>query len=742
MGTWRGLVQADQTLPKRKHIGDQSSLEPKPEGLAFANGQTVCNEYHTKIDWRLLDHQEPELPLREYDPLSPHPQERLEEDNRKTRHARLEELNKRIRRWLKYRVRSLHHKLSLKANSEGNRFTALLTKLSGISTPPKARQAYQQYMHEMYATTITPVVEERWKAASILLDGSLSTKKASAPFRAKIARELFGQLSEEEQEALRGRAAAEVRASKEAYDKALKEGPSKSPEARQACIDQLGRFMGPILKGMQQYTGLKGFLMLGGPIPKFSGEISVFHVSVGENLALAPLPLPAWDKVRFSRDVVGYTKEYLATAYSPQDCVEAALPRDDALAGANYTFKIEKDSDPELDSDSASSDLDSASSDSDSSSHGSNEESASEGGEKDKRGKKATKKAKGKGAAAGMKRKRGEGGRADTASGPAAEKAKGKEVDCEEEEHRQRGREYEARHRANIANNQKMIDELNIRAVSKGLIPAPKPPRPTPKPRAPRPAVDDGGSDVEMEGVDGGGGNNDEEPAPPVPGEEDNRPLAAMSLTPPAPSSQAPAAPPDKDVPQQIDDTAAQATPTETAATDSSSSSSSASPPSALGVLGPFKTNAVRHQRKSCGPAQRAPGPFSFGVPPAGANPLDVDGRRVGSETRSGGLAALLRETSRKGGGRANGGRGSSGGEMLNKSVGESGASGRKTRMRQAGMVPETRTPMWAPRASTAVKDASAAGGDGADAGAASILGASTATNTDAYTAGRVPAAL
>jgi hypothetical protein len=42
----------------------------------------VTNEFHTRISWRLVDHEEPELPLLEYDPLVPQSVEVLTEEER------------------------------------------------------------------------------------------------------------------------------------------------------------------------------------------------------------------------------------------------------------------------------------------------------------------------------------------------------------------------------------------------------------------------------------------------------------------------------------------------------------------------------------------------------------------------------------------------------------------------------------------------------------------------------------
>lgn len=108
-----------------------------------------------------------------------------------------------------------------------------LAKLAGINSPPKARQAFQQFMHESYETEIAPVVQARWKASE-QDSGELTGKKGpNAPFRAKVARDLFSELPDSEQDALRKRAKDDAQAAREAYAVAMKSGPSKTPEDRQ-----------------------------------------------------------------------------------------------------------------------------------------------------------------------------------------------------------------------------------------------------------------------------------------------------------------------------------------------------------------------------------------------------------------------------------------------------------------------------------------------------------------------------
>ncbi|KAJ7663778.1 hypothetical protein DFH06DRAFT_1128165 [Mycena polygramma] len=286
--------------------------------------QKVCNEYHGRISWRVGDNDEPELPLPEYDPFAPIVTEDLTEEERVARQNRIVELNARIQRWLKYRAQALRQGFATKTDPRNNPYAVLLAKISGVTVPPKTRQVYQQFMHESYTTEIAPLVEERWRRdKSTNEDGSANTKKPDAAFRSLIAREVFDKLPAEEKVALKERALAHSKEAKDAYEAAMKNGPSKEPAARQKCIDEIGRFLAPILEGVQSYTGLQGVCVFGGPIPKNNGEIGTTHVAVGTNRAPMPVGFAGWNRPRFAREIVGFFSEYLHTAY----CGNAGLCR-------------------------------------------------------------------------------------------------------------------------------------------------------------------------------------------------------------------------------------------------------------------------------------------------------------------------------------------------------------------------------------------------------------------------------
>ncbi|KAJ7431202.1 hypothetical protein B0H11DRAFT_2262225 [Mycena galericulata] len=364
----------------------------------------ICNEFHARISWRLKDHEEPELPLPEFDPAKALTTEELDDEEEILQREHKAKLDKRIRRWFKYRVRRLRKQLGTRRDPRKDPWAVLLSQLSGIRVPSKARQAYQQFMTEAYITKIAPEVERLW-AKHVAKGSNIQTKKEpTAPFRAEVARGLFAKLPESERLRYAKEAKEEAAAKRKAFKDALKNAPSKSPEDRQKCIDNLGTFVGPILEGIHERTGLHSVLLMGGPIPKYGGDLRTIYVAYGRNKTAAPAHFPQWGRDRFD-GVLELMKEYLRTAFTPQDMEEMCLPESSELDGAKYTMPDDSDSDSDSESDSDSqSDSDS---DSDSSTSDSNAESDDSDRPKSKAAKKKAKAAKAKAAKAKAAEKKG-----------------------------------------------------------------------------------------------------------------------------------------------------------------------------------------------------------------------------------------------------------------------------------------------------------------------------------------------
>ncbi|KAJ7442579.1 hypothetical protein B0H11DRAFT_2251483 [Mycena galericulata] len=277
----------------------------------------------TRADWRLEDHEEPVLGP--FNPDAILPDETLPDDEEVRKRTRIKILNGRIRRWFTYRIRRRRQRAS-GLDPRKDPFAVLLGQLTGLSTPTKARQAYQQLMHESYTEKIAPSIATEWEEARARRDPiTIGRKEPKAGFRALVARKVFAELPEAERIALAQRAKDEAAKNKADYDAAMKAPPSNKPEDRQKCIEALPDFLAPILKGIQDYTGLQSFIVLGGPLPKYGGELKTVHVSWGRSKTATGAHFPQWAKERFGEQVLGLFTDYLRTVYSPSDCAAAAL---------------------------------------------------------------------------------------------------------------------------------------------------------------------------------------------------------------------------------------------------------------------------------------------------------------------------------------------------------------------------------------------------------------------------------
>ncbi|KAJ7150035.1 hypothetical protein C8R43DRAFT_1128098 [Mycena crocata] len=105
----------------------------------------------------------------------------LTEEETVQKREQIELLNRRIRRWLKYRIRRLHKQFRPKLDGSKNGWAVLLAKLSGVEQPLKARQAYQQFMCEQLEE-ITPIVKQHWLEEGVDGNSVQMKKDPTGPF--------------------------------------------------------------------------------------------------------------------------------------------------------------------------------------------------------------------------------------------------------------------------------------------------------------------------------------------------------------------------------------------------------------------------------------------------------------------------------------------------------------------------------------------------------------------------------
>lgn len=115
-----------------------------------------------------------------------------------------------------------------------NPYAVLLGQLSGIPPAPiRARQGWQQLMHERYPDVIAPAVTAAWDEQ--VKNGLKTNDKNNAAFRAEIARTVFNKLPPQEQKVFHTNAQDDKKAAVAAYKMALDQNHqgSRTPEKRQ-----------------------------------------------------------------------------------------------------------------------------------------------------------------------------------------------------------------------------------------------------------------------------------------------------------------------------------------------------------------------------------------------------------------------------------------------------------------------------------------------------------------------------
>ncbi|KAJ7051253.1 hypothetical protein C8F01DRAFT_1263278 [Mycena amicta] len=249
--------------------------------------KSVQNEFIFKIGWRLEDWEEPEAAFPDYDPTAPPVIEELSEEDEALKDARIEVLCVNVKNWFLNRERATKKPRIINAPPVA---TEKLAKVKGVDDaviyvanrlglpPPKRASAgHQLFMTEAFNSEIAPVVAERW-AARLRPDSTKADREAKPPphIGAQVALELYREMEKtdpERHDDFKRRAGAMAEEEKTEYKEKLKEWPDKSPQARQIAYDMVEPLMRDYLKAVADALGMHIFAVMGGPVPKFGGDI-------------------------------------------------------------------------------------------------------------------------------------------------------------------------------------------------------------------------------------------------------------------------------------------------------------------------------------------------------------------------------------------------------------------------------------------------------------------------------------
>ncbi|KAL1658565.1 hypothetical protein GGF50DRAFT_92549 [Schizophyllum commune] len=294
--------------------------------------ELICERFHFQIP--------PDTPVKAeiYGPVPPWTPETIydpfegltSEEDKQERHVKMEEINRRIEKYYAYRYSRISHAPALATDAASNPYNIFLNQLCGITRPSRGRSAAQHYQ-SLCASQLAPIYQRQW--TDNILSGKVSADaKQSGNWRESVARKELAKLSEAEQENWKQSAKEYNDARVVLYKKQMSDPPLRTPEARQAAIDAFPRWAAPLLQGVYARTGLHICMMLGGPMPKYNGQINVVCMSAGRNLQVAAKPYP--QLAGFQTVVVPHFKSYLTSAFTAQEIEAASLGLDEFVACA------------------------------------------------------------------------------------------------------------------------------------------------------------------------------------------------------------------------------------------------------------------------------------------------------------------------------------------------------------------------------------------------------------------------
>ncbi|KAF9492486.1 hypothetical protein BDN71DRAFT_1473741, partial [Pleurotus eryngii] len=284
---------------------------------------SIHNAYFKQFDWRQPITEEPEEGAPPPNPLEP-----LSPEERKLKGAVVDRLKQSIASWLNYRTNRVDTGLSHLTNKSTNDpFAILLSKLSGVGLkPPKRRAAWEHYAKEASDELKANFKQEFQQS------GKPGTQHANA--RNKFMHNSFDALEPDQKECWAADAKewhqVQVQATN-ARDSLIR---NMTPSQRQDCLNRLGDLFYPIIDGVNELLDMHVSVLVGGPEPAKGGLLNVISLHSGVNLDAVPQNWGDTDKEKYKL-VTRSFQEYLATSYTREQQLKAAMPNTAPAPGAS-----------------------------------------------------------------------------------------------------------------------------------------------------------------------------------------------------------------------------------------------------------------------------------------------------------------------------------------------------------------------------------------------------------------------
>ncbi|KAJ7049002.1 hypothetical protein C8F01DRAFT_1266149 [Mycena amicta] len=331
-----GVRETEILLPRLPEYMDALAQGWRAERACL---DSICNEFHARIPWTVGDNEEPEE-LLPYDKYAPVVEEDLTDEQRKAKFARIQLLNARIQRWLKYRARRMTNKFSRANLSLDSPFTRLFYRMRCIKRPLKARSLVQQFLYEekerLVAPEVARILAARNLAGGADDDGEENGKKKKTidiNERTNVARTLMEKMFNEDptgtlKAGYDQRRRAESASAVDAWTHLKTVGYPTDADWRDRAISEIRDFITEVFKEIHAMTGLRIFSLMGGPVSGLpeNDPFATIAISVGKNNAPRPVGFTKFDSKRYNDDLIPFFKQYLKTCFTAEDIRKAQKP--------------------------------------------------------------------------------------------------------------------------------------------------------------------------------------------------------------------------------------------------------------------------------------------------------------------------------------------------------------------------------------------------------------------------------
>ncbi|KAL0568468.1 SERTA domain-containing protein 3 [Marasmius crinis-equi] len=219
-----------------------------------------------------------------------------------------------------------------------NPYNLLLAQLTGMTFKTKPCQIAAANLWAKENTDIVnkSLAEKRGKRAAEKEKekgkgkGKDKTENQEIPKMWKdVVSEAWSKLSNEEKSVFQIRAKEIFDAEMKAWETKVTSPPPTNPRSRQNAINNLAKFVTPILKGIAEQTGWHVSLVAGGPEPLDSGRINVMSVHSGTTTGDITLTWGQDDSSTWREVIFPSFASFCIKGFSKEECRSRALPKDE-----------------------------------------------------------------------------------------------------------------------------------------------------------------------------------------------------------------------------------------------------------------------------------------------------------------------------------------------------------------------------------------------------------------------------